>query len=453
MRELESSSDELVSTLLALEEDAQLALLDSCGRTLGNSRFLVAGIYPTESFEFKCQTQAEAFAVLQFLDEKLDFYQSKSCKSQLFGGGICTATLAYEFGLLLEDIKSDSTKQLFSIDQPSATFNFYETFIVHDYMKSKTFVIGKDAAQLEKIIKREKNNERQLRLIDRPSSITSNFSKEQYLSVVREIQQHIALGDVYQANLTQQFRAELSTEMTPQTIFKRLRTDHPAPFAAFIKRKNDFVVSISPERFLKVGKTKFQSERIVIASPIKGTRQRGKTSEEDARLRSELETSFKDRAENVMIVDLLRNDIGRVCEFGSVKLEKLCELETHETLFHLVSTIEGRLRADAKTSDLLAAAFPSGSITGAPKIRAMQILNQIETARRGLSMGAIGYLGFDGSIDLNVAIRTIVVRENAAMFNVGGGIVFDSQPEAEYEESLVKAQALFKALNIKGFIN
>ena len=181
-------------------------------------------------------------------------------------------------------------------------------------------------------------------------------------------------------------------------------------------------------------------------APIKGTMRRGKTAEEDSRLREQLERSPKDLAENVMIVDLLRNDIGRVCEFGSVKPVKLCELETHESLFHLVSTIEGQLRDTVKTSDLLKATFPCGSITGAPKISAMQILDRIETARRNLSMGAIGYFGFDGSTDLNVAIRTMTIQNQTAVFNVGGGIVADSEPVAEYDEALLKARALLGAI-------
>jgi para-aminobenzoate synthetase component 1 len=184
-------------------------------------------------------------------------------------------------------------------------------------------------------------------------------------------------------------------------------------------------------------------------SPIKGTRPRGKTANEDLQLKNELLTSEKDRAENVMIVDMLRNDIGRICEFGSVNVENLCELEIHPSLFHLVSTISGNLRSDVNFADILRAIFPCGSITGAPKIRTMRIIDELETAPRGLSMGAIGYCDFDKTVDTSVAIRTMVVRENEAIFNVGGGIVIDSTPEMEYEETLVKARALLRAINAK----
>ena len=205
---------------------------------------------------------------------------------------------------------------------------------------------------------------------------------------------------------------------------------------------------------------------LITVSPIKGTRPRGKTIEEDAHLRCELLNSSKDRAENVMIVDLLRNDIGRICEFGSVRVEKLCDLEEHPTLFHLVSTVNGNLRSNTSFSDIIRAVFPCGSITGAPKIRTMQIIDELETTNRGLSMGAIGYkvqsskikvqsrddfklepeaLNFE--LDLSVAIRTMVVKNREAVFNVGGGIVIDSIPADEYEETLTKARVLLDAIN------
>jgi anthranilate/para-aminobenzoate synthase component I len=228
-----------------------------------------------------------------------------------------------------------------------------------------------------------------------------------------------------------------------------LRRDHPAPFGAFIKRANSTVVSASPERFFTVDRT----TQTISTSPIKGTRPRGKTTAEDEALRNQLLTSEKDRAENVMIVDLLRNDIGRVCEFGSVEVEKLCDLEEHPTLFHLVSTINGKLRADVTFSDILKAVFPCGSITGAPKISTMRIIDGIEPSPRGLSMGAIGYyvpgetFGLPETIDLSVAIRTMVIRDRTATFNVGGGIVIDSDPEKEFDESLLKAKALLAAID------
>jgi para-aminobenzoate synthetase component I len=207
------------------------------------------------------------------------------------------------------------------------------------------------------------------------------------------------------------------------------------------------VVSASPERFLRVKAR--DDVRVVEAWPIKGTRPRGSNPEEDARLRAELLTSEKDRAENIMIVDLLRNDLGRVCHYGSVEVTELCALEEHPTLYHLVSKVRGVMREGITAGALVRAAFPCGSITGAPKIRAMEIISEIESNPRGLSMGALGYFSFDGSIDLNVAIRTMTVRDSVTRFNVGGGIVADSCPSLEYEESLVKARALLKAVGVE----
>ncbi|HEV8592993.1 MAG TPA: aminodeoxychorismate synthase component I, partial [Pyrinomonadaceae bacterium] len=254
----------------------------------------------------------------------------------------------------------------------------------------------------------------------------------------------IRSGETYQTNLTQQITVQ--TSLSPAEIFLRLRRDHPAPFAAFLRRNDSTVVSASPERFLKI------ANGIISASPIKGTRARGNTPAADEALRNELLTSEKDRAENTMIVDLLRNDLGRVCEFGSVEVEKLCDLEEHPTLFHLVSTITGKLRDGVSFSDILKATFPCGSITGAPKIRTMKIIDELEPDNRGLSMGAIGiYVPpqfgiFDALFNMSVAIRTMTIRDGEAVFNVGGGITIESDPESEYDESLLKAKALLNAL-------
>jgi para-aminobenzoate synthetase component 1 len=271
-------------------------------------------------------------------------------------------------------------------------------------------------------------------------NIKSNFTKKNYLQTVKKIQEYISRGDTYQTNLTQQFRANLPKSLTARKIFWQLKKDHPAPFSAFIKRSDDTVISASPERFCTV------KNQTIFCSPIKGTRPRGKSVAEDEHLKRELLNSEKDRAENIMIVDLLRNDIGKVCRYGSVKVEKLCSLETHPTYHHLVSTIRGQLKNNLSFGEIIKAIFPCGSITGAPKIRTMQIIDELESASRGLSMGAIGYVGFDKTLEMSVAIRTLTIKNNQAIFNVGGGIVIDSDPESEYKETLVKAQAIFSAL-------
>jgi para-aminobenzoate synthetase component 1 len=230
--------------------------------------------------------------------------------------------------------------------------------------------------------------------------------------------------------------------MTAGEMYLRLRERNPAPYAAFLNLGDSQIVSTSPECFL----TYDPISRLLETRPIKGTRPRGSTPNEDERLARELAASEKDRAENVMIVDLERNDLGRVCEFGSVEAPELFTIESHPTVHHLVSTVRGRLRGDLGAVDLLTACFPGGSITGAPKIRAIEIIHELEPVRRGVYTGSIGYVGFDGSVNLNIAIRTAVVKDGMCRFHVGGGIVADSDPEMEYQETLDKARALLEVL-------
>ncbi|MDQ6786099.1 MAG: aminodeoxychorismate synthase component I [Acidobacteriota bacterium] len=451
MREIEFSADRLISALLAASEQSGVCFLDSCNVNYLGSHLLIAGINPIETSQITNNNPADT---LRFLDEKL----SQKDSAYIF-------TISYDFGLKLENIKPRK-KEFPAFPEPDVFLARFGSLVVHDYDERKTFLVGDENKfdELQKLLASYSINS--INSIN--SKITSNFSRENYIAAVEKIKEFIRRGDTYQTNLTQQIRAKLPENLTAQEIFRRLRTNHSAPFAAFIRRDADAVVSISPERFFKVENGKWKTENtedkscsFISASPIKGTRPRGKTSEEDERLRSELLESEKDRAENVMIVDLLRNDIGRICKFGSVAVEKLCDLETHPTLFHLVSTVTGELRENVKFSDIIRAVFPCGSITGAPKIRTMQIIDQLETAPRGLSMGAIGY-SFQGSkfkvqssgtetyhyLDLSVAIRTMVVRGREAIFNVGGGIVIDSDAGEEYAETLTKARALLNALGV-----
>ncbi|MDH7479032.1 MAG: anthranilate synthase component I family protein, partial [Syntrophomonadaceae bacterium] len=220
----------------------------------------------------------------------------------------------------------------------------------------------------------------------------------------------------------------------------RLREINPAPFAAYFVYPEVILASASPERFLEV------RGRVVETRPIKGTRPRGKDPTDDARLRKELLDSEKDRAELVMIVDLERNDLGRVCSFGSVQVPELFCLEEYASVFHLTARVTGNLAPGKDVIDLLKAAFPGGSITGAPKIRAMEIIEEVEPVKRGIYTGSIGYLGFDSNVDLNIAIRTLIIKDRVAYLQVGGGIVADSDPDAEYWETIYKGTALLQAL-------
>jgi para-aminobenzoate synthetase component 1 len=271
--------------------------------------------------------------------------------------------------------------------------------------------------------------------------LRSTFSRDGYLRAVGRCLDYIRAGDIYQVNLSQRFEAPCRQEA--YAVYDGLRRLSPAPYGAMLTFPDFALFSSSPERFLHFD----PRTRIVETRPIKGTRRRGRDAAEDAALVRALVRSAKDRAENLMIVDLERNDLGRVAQTGSIEVPELFEVETYANVHHLVSTVRGRLREGRDAVDLLRATFPSGSVTGAPKIRALEIIDELEPVARGPYTGAIGYFGFDGSIDLNVAIRIMVVKDGRAYFHVGGGIVADSEPEAEYEETLDKGAALARVLS------
>jgi para-aminobenzoate synthetase component 1 len=270
-------------------------------------------------------------------------------------------------------------------------------------------------------------------------NVRSNFTREGYLDAVARVIEYIRAGDIFQANLSQRLEAPLVG--TPLALYARLRQRNPAPFAAFLDFGDLVVASSSPERFLRV-----QPDGRVETRPIKGTRPRGVGPEHDAALALALTESAKDRAENVMIVDLLRNDLSRVCRPGTVRVPELFALEHYATVHHLVSTVVGELASGHDAVDVLRAAFPGGSITGAPKVRAMQIIAELEPTARGVYCGAIGYLSTTGALDSSIVIRTYLVRGRDVYFQVGGGIVADSDPEQEYRETLDKARGLIAAL-------
>ena len=260
-----------------------------------------------------------------------------------------------------------------------------------------------------------------------------------YVKAVERAKEEIEAGNVYQACLTH--RIERESRDDPWSLYRRLRRTNPAPFASFFELPELAIVGSSPERFVRLSQ-----DRWVESRPIKGTRPRGRHRSEDARQRRELEHSGKDRAENVMIVDLVRNDLGRVCETGSVEVPELFAVEAYASVFQMVSTIRGRLRADCDVVDLVKATFPPGSMTGAPKLAAMRILDGLEPVRRGVYSGAIGYFDVRGGADLAVVIRTILLCGGCAYVHTGGGIVADSDPVAEWRESLDKARPLLSAL-------
>jgi para-aminobenzoate synthetase component 1 len=267
-----------------------------------------------------------------------------------------------------------------------------------------------------------------------------DLAPAEFKNAVRRTIDYIEAGDIYQANITQRFRARLPSGFDRLSLYQALRTRNPATFGAYLDFGATAILSSSPERFLKVADGRVETR------PIKGTRPRGRGPTEDKALAAELLASAKDRAENLMIVDLLRNDISRVCRIGSVNVPTLFGLESYATVHHLVSVVAGELAQGRSAVDLLRACFPGGSVTGAPKIRAMEIIAELEPTARGPYCGAIGYLSADGNMDSNIVIRTYCLQGQDLTFQVGGGIVADSDPQAEYEESLDKAKALIEVL-------
>ncbi|HXI85383.1 MAG TPA: aminodeoxychorismate synthase component I [Verrucomicrobiae bacterium] len=316
------------------------------------------------------------------------------------------------------------------IGLPDCWFGFYDNLLVFDHAKKEVWEVigGSDSCR----------SSGRRPLTSSPSDHRSNFTRDSYRVAILRAKQYIAAGDIYQVNLSQRFQC--GVDAAPTELYRALRESNPAPYCAYLDIGEAQILSSSPECFLNI------HDRRVVTRPIKGTRPRGATIEEDTRIATELLASPKDNAELVMITDLERNDLGRVCEFGSVQVSELVRVETYATVHHLVSTVEGRLRSDVSPVDCVRACFPGGSITGAPKIRAMEIIDELEPHARGVYTGAIGFLGYNGLTHLNVAIRTVVQQGRELTFHAGGGIVADSEPDAEYDETLVKAQGILNAI-------
>jgi len=381
------------------------------------------------------------------LREELNKYKVENNSELPFIGG-AVGYLSYD---LVHHIEKLPRKAIDDIGIPELYMGFYDWVIVVDHLKAETYLatpelnIAKEAEKIEEITEIIRDNEREYNYTIASEvgeyqsiSLKSNFTKDDYLETIEQVRRYIKSGDIYQANLTQRFTGEVS--VSSYELYRDLRRNSPAPFGAFLNFGDVDILSNSPERFIQV------RDRIVETRPIKGTRPRGKTIQEDEALKSELLNSKKDRAELLMIVDLERNDLGKVSRTGTVKVPELFELEEYTNVHHLVATVQGELREDKDLVDLIEATFPGGSITGAPKIRAMEIIDELEPTQRSVYTGAIGYLGFDGSLDLNIAIRTIIKKKNQIYFQVGGGITWDSNPKEEYQETLDKAESIIRTV-------
>jgi len=372
------------------------------------------------------------------------------------GGGV--GYLSYDLCHFIERLPLTTSNDL---QLPECYIAFYSTILAFDNLKSKSYAVSSGFPECENEelrLKRAAQQQKEMKVrlsnpvpclddntVKNPTSTEKiykcNFSPEDYKAAVARVREYIIAGDIYQANISQRFETDLV--FSSCELYRRLRQINPAPFATYLNFDDVVIVSASPERFLRLDAGQVETR------PIKGTRPRSTNAHEDRKMAQELTESSKDRAENIMIVDLARNDLGRVCQFGSVQVSELAILETFPDVFHLTSTVKGRLRPDKSRLDLLKAVFPGGSITGAPKVRAMEIIDEVEPTRRSVYTGAIGYFCFSGNIDLNIVIRTFIIKDKKVYFQVGGGIVYDSDPEKEYEETLHKARALMQALGLK----
>jgi anthranilate synthase component 1 len=344
------------------------------------------------------------------------------------------------------------------LDRDQAAFMVFDTVLAFDHVKHRILAIanarvrpGADLQSLydfacAKIDFLERELERNLSRAPRPDpgplEVVPNQTRETFEASVRSIQREIAAGEIYQAVISQRFDA--ATAAAPFDVYRALRHINPSPYMFFLRLGRDAIIGASPEMLVRV------EGRQVETHPIAGTRRRGATPDEDLRLADELRRNEKERAEHVMLVDLGRNDVGRVSEVGTVRVPQFMALERFSHVMHLVSRVEGRLAPDKDRLDALVATFPAGTLTGAPKIRAMQIVGGLEPDRRGLYGGAVGYVDFAGNLDFCIAIRTIAMRGGEAVIQAGAGVVADSDPAAEYEETRDKARAMVQALEMAG---
>jgi aminodeoxychorismate synthase component I len=413
--------------------------------------------------------RGDPFEVISRLLPRFELVAQGELPDLPFLGG-AVGYFGYELAAQLEDVVEFAPDD--DLGFPDLTLLFVDRLIAFDHMRGRACVIGlgldRDEARarstaelaaqdVHAVLDRALRGSRIAGVADAPAperdaalrkrvlatrppaAASQSVSRADYLAGVHRIKEEIARGNVYEANLTQRMAVPFGGDALD--LYGALRRANPAPFGAYMELPSGAVLSSSPERFVRAS-----AAGDVECRPIKGTRPRGSTPEEDDALQNDLAGSEKDRAENLMIVDLVRNDLGRVCENGSVRVPELMVVERYASVFQLVSTVTGRLRADRSAFDLIRACFPPGSMTGAPKLAAMRLLDRLEPVRRGVYSGALGYLDLRGGLDLSVVIRTLLVKKGYAYLHVGGAVVTDSDPAGEYDESIVKARAMLAAL-------
>jgi anthranilate synthase component I len=428
------------------------------------ARYTFVGASPSEVFRYvngACVLEAESRVSwnqanpVDFLRHRLERYRPVRVPGlpPLIAGAI--GYFSYDMVRLFERLPDQARNDLGTDD---AVMMFYLGLVVFDHVRHRVWIVrnvftdgeGSLRAKYRAAVSAIDETRRQLRTpLDQPRHagarrsplrVVSNFTRPKFLSAVRKAKEYIRAGDIFQVVLSQRFSAR--TDAEPFDIYRALRVLNPSPYMYFLKLGDTSIVGSSPEMLVKV------QGRDAFYRPIAGTRARGLDEKEDERLAAELAADPKERAEHIMLVDLGRNDLGRVSEYGSVRVERLEFVERYSHVMHLVSTLRSRLRADVDCLDALAACFPAGTVSGAPKVSAMEIVDELEPTRRGIYAGAILYLDFSGNLDSCIAIRTMVVKKGIASVQAGAGLVADSVPEREYEETVNKARALLSALEV-----
>lgn len=449
-----------LQAMLAVHDMPYSLWLDSADTNHPGARYSFILCHPLETIESKdgvttltsiqgqLRKEQDPFAILQ---ERLQSFSPGNKhlmrKVPPFQGG-AAGYFGYDLGRNLERLPEKAHNDP---TVPDMAVGIYDMVFAYDHDLERSQII---VQALHKEEARQKHAH-MLRLLSRKPVLTQNsfvpqwraaYSEAEYKNRVQKIIDYIHAGDIFQANFTQRFDAALPRDFDAFVHYLHMRISNPAPFATFMNLGNIQISSASPERFLKTSGARAETR------PIKGTRPRSSDKDIDILNRNALLNSEKDTAENTMIVDLMRNDFSRICTPESINVRELCVMESFASLHHLVSTVEGRLPNDKDSLDLLRACFPGGSITGAPKIRAMEIIEELEDTRRGPYCGAAGYIGFDGNMDTNILIRTLIYNGASVSLQTGGGIVADSRPAAEYQEMLDKAEAIFKSFERPGRI-
>ena len=390
-------------------------------------------VFESKKNKIKLNGKVENGDPFDRLQSLLKKYKTKRSKRSILDG-LVVGYFGYEAVHFIEKLPKKAKDDLKLADMK---FGFYRDYFVFDHLANKVIFVG-DKRKLKKKLKELKD--KKIMRGGRSKKPQSNFTKQEYINAVKKVQEYVKVGDTFQVNLSQRFEVETSSD--PLDVYERLAQINPSHFGAFIDFGKIKLLCSSPERLVKLsGKTAW-------TRPIAGTRPRGKTKNKDRELEKELKNNEKELAEHLMLVDLERNDLGKVCEFGSVEVDELLKIEKYSHVMHLVSEVSGKLRNDKTNVDLIKAMFPGGTITGCPKVRTMEIIDGLEPTVRGPYTGALGYFTLSGDLDFNMIIRTIIMKRKKAYIHVGGGIVYDSVPESEYVETINKGNALFEALGV-----